>query len=47
MQSNVVKETGVETAGTLGHINNEMKRMNLLDPKTQPDIPLVFAENYV
>lgn len=25
MQSNVVKETGVETAGTLSHINNEMK----------------------
>lgn len=47
MQNNVVKETGVETAGTLSHINNEMKQMNLLDPKTQPDIPLVFVGNYV
>lgn len=45
MQSNVVKEMGAETAGTLGHINNEMKQVNLLDPKPQPDIPLIVAEN--
>lgn len=38
MQSNVVKEAEVETGGTLGHRNNEMKQVNLLDPKPQPDI---------
>ena len=47
MQSNVVKETGVEAAGTLGHINNETKQINLLDLKTQPDMPLIVAESYV
>lgn len=47
MQSNVVKETEVETADTLGHINNEMRQMNTLDPKYQPDIPLIVAENCV
>jgi len=47
MQSSVVKERGVETAGTLGLINNEMKQMNLLHPKTQPDTPVIVADNYV
>lgn len=47
MQSNVVKEAVIETGDTIGHRNNEMKQVNVLDPKPQPDIPLIVAENFV
>lgn len=47
MQSNGVKEAGVERGGALGHRNNGMTQVNLPDPKPQPDIPLIVAENFV
>lgn len=47
MQTNVVKETGVETAGTLCCAKIEMQQKNLLKHKPQHDIPLTAAKNYV
>lgn len=33
MQSNVIKETRIETTNTLGHRNNKMEQTDLLDPQ--------------
>lgn len=33
MQSNVLKETRIETTNTLGHRDNKMEQIDLLDPQ--------------